>query len=200
MENNLGENIRFLRKKANLSQGRLAEMLHISPQAISKWENNKSVPDIETLNILASIFDKTIDELFNLEKDTNSLNSNETLTNKNLKTEIKLESEIKTETNLFKERSTFIIWNMKWLNPLGFLLNFILLLCMCHFFFFEHPAFQYIIIILLYLGLTSAYYLGFILIKRNYEKYYFILFIVVNISFSLGIIIKYIYDFISTIS
>lgn len=40
----LGEQIRQAREKKNLSQEELADRLHVSRQAISKWENNNSVP------------------------------------------------------------------------------------------------------------------------------------------------------------
>lgn len=40
--------LQFLRKKANLSQEDVAEHLHLSRQAISKWEQGQSTPDVET--------------------------------------------------------------------------------------------------------------------------------------------------------
>jgi len=40
----LGERIYKLRKEKNLSQGDLADMLGVSRQSISKWENNSAVP------------------------------------------------------------------------------------------------------------------------------------------------------------
>ena len=44
--NKVGLKISSMRKKVGLSQEKLAEMLCISPQAISKWETNISYPDI----------------------------------------------------------------------------------------------------------------------------------------------------------
>ncbi len=46
---NLGETIYRLRTGKNLSQGDLAEMLEVSRQSISKWENNSAVPDLGDL-------------------------------------------------------------------------------------------------------------------------------------------------------
>ncbi|MEH6857834.1 helix-turn-helix domain-containing protein [Priestia megaterium] len=46
---NLGDKLKELRKEHNYSQQQLAEKLHVTAQAISKWENNKSVPDIINL-------------------------------------------------------------------------------------------------------------------------------------------------------
>ena len=40
--------LQSLRKKANLSQEDIAEQLHISRQAVSKWEQGQSAPDVET--------------------------------------------------------------------------------------------------------------------------------------------------------
>ncbi|MCC0670021.1 helix-turn-helix protein [Clostridioides difficile] len=60
---NLGENLKRLRKERNLSQEQLAEMLNVSRQAISKWESNKTYPDIENLILLRNLFNVTLDDL-----------------------------------------------------------------------------------------------------------------------------------------
>ncbi|MGO1043061.1 helix-turn-helix domain-containing protein [Clostridioides difficile] len=60
---NLGENLKRLRKEKNLSQEQLAEMLNVSRQAISKWESNKTYPDIENLILLRNLFNVTLDDL-----------------------------------------------------------------------------------------------------------------------------------------
>lgn len=59
----VGLKISSFRKKYEMSQERLAELLNISPQAISKWENGHSLPDTATLPVLSQIFNCTIDEL-----------------------------------------------------------------------------------------------------------------------------------------
>ena len=59
----VGAKIASLRKKNELSQERLATLLNITPQAISKWENGHSLPDTALLPVLAQIFNCTIDEL-----------------------------------------------------------------------------------------------------------------------------------------
>ena len=41
----IGEKLSKLRKENGISQEQLAEKLNISRQAISKWENNESLPD-----------------------------------------------------------------------------------------------------------------------------------------------------------
>jgi len=60
---NLGETIYRLRTEKQLSQGDLAEMLEVSRQSISKWENNSAVPELEKLIRLSEIFEVSIDEL-----------------------------------------------------------------------------------------------------------------------------------------
>lgn len=56
MESNIiGDKIAKARKKINFSQAQLAEQLFISPQAVGKWERGESIPDIVTINKLATI-------------------------------------------------------------------------------------------------------------------------------------------------
>ena len=60
----IGNEIKKLRSKKGLSQSELADVLHVSAQAVSKWESNTSYPDISQLPVIASYFGITIDELF----------------------------------------------------------------------------------------------------------------------------------------
>lgn len=60
----IGNTIRELRKSKNLTQEQLAEKLGISFQAVSKWENNISLPDITVIPSLASVFGVSVDRLF----------------------------------------------------------------------------------------------------------------------------------------
>ena len=63
---NLGETIKKLRVKKNITQEQLAEYLNISSQAVSKWETNISLPDITLIPMLANIFDVTSDALLGI--------------------------------------------------------------------------------------------------------------------------------------
>ncbi len=63
LEMNLGKNIAALRKKSNLTQEDLAGRLGVTPQAVSKWENESSCPDIALLPIIADLFGVTVDDL-----------------------------------------------------------------------------------------------------------------------------------------
>lgn len=60
---NLGENIYKFRKEKNLSQEKLAELLEVSRQSISKWETNTSIPELDKLVKMSEIFGVSLDEL-----------------------------------------------------------------------------------------------------------------------------------------
>lgn len=64
MKENMGQIIKRLRKERNLTQEELAEQLNISAQAISKWENGTSMPDISQVVPLANLFGVPTDVLF----------------------------------------------------------------------------------------------------------------------------------------
>lgn len=59
----LGRRIAALRRERGLKQDELAAMLDVSPQAVSKWENDQTCPDISALPRLAEILGVTVDEL-----------------------------------------------------------------------------------------------------------------------------------------
>ena len=63
MDTTIGKRIASLQREKELNQDELAEMLNISPQAVSKWENNQTCPDISLLPRLAEILGVTVDEL-----------------------------------------------------------------------------------------------------------------------------------------
>lgn len=58
-----GTNLKQLRKEKNLTQEELAECLSVSPQTVSKWENNITMPDLSVLPVLADYFGTTVDIL-----------------------------------------------------------------------------------------------------------------------------------------
>lgn len=59
----LGEKISFLRQGKGISQEKLAELIGVSRQAVTKWENGNANPDTENLIRLAEIFGVSLDEL-----------------------------------------------------------------------------------------------------------------------------------------
>lgn len=52
-----------LRTKNNLSQEELAEKVYVTRQAVSRWENGETVPNVETLKLLSKLFDVSINTL-----------------------------------------------------------------------------------------------------------------------------------------
>ncbi len=67
MEQTLGKRIVENRKRLGLTQDQLAERLGVTPQAVSKWENDQSCPDITMLPKLAEIFGISTDALLGRE-------------------------------------------------------------------------------------------------------------------------------------
>lgn len=61
---NIGNNIKQLRQKNNLTQEQVAAKLNVSYQAVSKWENNANAPDIALLPEIAALFGVSVDVLF----------------------------------------------------------------------------------------------------------------------------------------
>lgn len=57
------EKLKTIRKQAGFSQEQLAEKIGVSRQAVTKWETNAGIPDIENLMALSALFDSSIDEL-----------------------------------------------------------------------------------------------------------------------------------------
>lgn len=66
--NKFGDNLRKYRKEKKLTQEQLADLLNVSFQTISKWEKEKTEPNIDTLIKIASIFNITLDELIGVRK------------------------------------------------------------------------------------------------------------------------------------
>jgi len=62
-----GENLKELRRKSGITQEKLAELMSVSPQAVSRWETDLSKPDISLLPPLANLFSVTTDYLLGME-------------------------------------------------------------------------------------------------------------------------------------
>lgn len=61
----LGQKIKKIRNKFGLSQEQLAEIINVSRQAITKWENDGGLPDVSNLQELSKVFGITVDYLLN---------------------------------------------------------------------------------------------------------------------------------------
>ena len=73
----IGNFIKTIRKKNNLTQKELADLLGVTFQAVSKWENGKNIPDISVLKEISKKFNVNIDEI--LEGETKSKKNNKIL-------------------------------------------------------------------------------------------------------------------------
>lgn len=67
MQETFGTRFQRLRKKYNLTQEDVAQRVGVSAQAVSKWENDLSAPDISILPTLADMFHISLDELLGRE-------------------------------------------------------------------------------------------------------------------------------------
>lgn len=68
MKLKIGQTIRSLRTQNKVTQEELALYLGVTPQAISRWENESGYPDIELLPIIAAYFSVSTDELLGIDK------------------------------------------------------------------------------------------------------------------------------------
>lgn len=107
----LADKLVYLRKKQGLSQLKLAEMMNVSRQAVSRWETGIAVPSAENLKYLGNLYNVSLDYLFNDGAD--ELEENEKATDE-------IEDEIASTSDYGKEyrkkRKT------KWVIGLCFLL------------------------------------------------------------------------------
>lgn len=65
----IGAFILNLRKEKNMTQQELADALHVTDKAVSKWETGRGIPDIQTIKDLGKVFNVTEKELLNGERD-----------------------------------------------------------------------------------------------------------------------------------
>lgn len=70
MNETFGQRLQRLRKNANLTQEDVATKLNITAQAVSKWENDVSAPDISVLVELSDILNVTLNELLGKQAET----------------------------------------------------------------------------------------------------------------------------------
>ena len=62
-----GDKIKTLRRQSNYTQEKLAELLSISPQAVSRWETDVAMPDISLLPPIANLFGVSTDYLLGMD-------------------------------------------------------------------------------------------------------------------------------------
>lgn len=83
----IGQSLFSARKKSGLSQEQVAEKLNISRQTISKWESDETLPNICQFKELANLYNVSIDELYDYDKEYIEIqniinNTNDNLINK----------------------------------------------------------------------------------------------------------------------
>ena len=61
----IGEYLSSLRKYYKITQDELAEKLGVTRQAVSKWENGATIPDIELLMKLSELYGVSINDILN---------------------------------------------------------------------------------------------------------------------------------------
>ena len=70
MKETFGQRFARLRKNLGFKQDDIAEKVNISAQAVSKWENDLSIPDLPLLIEIANIFNVSMDELLRQKENT----------------------------------------------------------------------------------------------------------------------------------
>ena len=69
MELKIGNNITRLRREKDVTQEDFAELLGVSSQSVSRWENGVCYPDMELIPAIANYFGVSVDELFGCQYD-----------------------------------------------------------------------------------------------------------------------------------
>ena len=69
MDMTIGKRIGHLRRQRSMTQEDLANAMGVSPQAVSKWENDQTCPDISALPKLARLLGVSVDELLSGKED-----------------------------------------------------------------------------------------------------------------------------------
>lgn len=72
-KDNISTNLRQLRSHHRLSQEEVAERIGVSRQAVAKWENGDSLPDIVNCEALADLFDVSLNDLVRHDADTSGM-------------------------------------------------------------------------------------------------------------------------------
>ena len=73
----LGDKLAKLRKERNYTQEELADLLHVSRQAVSKWESDLAYPETDKLLQLGKLYDCSMDYLLKDIPDAATTNDNE---------------------------------------------------------------------------------------------------------------------------
>ena len=106
--NNIGETLKMLRKSCNYTVCDIIKKLeetniHVRENTIYKWENNISVPDIKTINVLSNIYGISLTSIYEDSKYCKSLNKSENEFIILLRSNIKFKKIVKLLINIKEE-------------------------------------------------------------------------------------------------
>ncbi len=157
------KNIKYLRKRENLKQEELADKLFVTPQAISKWETSKSIPDVKMLITISKLFNVSVDELLNNDLEL----SNETETEQ----ETELSSELVID-NAAKRARNVLVFDKSTKNYKGFIITsilfFVFFAAMIPTFFFPYDTYTLIgLFLVLLMNIIICVYQIKIMCHRN---------------------------------
>lgn len=93
----LGQKLRKIRSKFGLSQEQLAEVINVSRQAITKWENDGGLPDVGNLQEISEVFGVTVDYLLNDDSNLPALSMKKKLDRNKYKNKVIMYSEVLKE-------------------------------------------------------------------------------------------------------
>ena len=93
----LGQKLRKIRSKFGLSQEQLAEVINVSRQAITKWENDGGLPDVSNLQEISEVFGVTVDYLLNDDSNLPALSMKKKLDRNKYKNKVVMYSEVLKE-------------------------------------------------------------------------------------------------------
>lgn len=145
----LGDKLKKLRKDRNYSQNQLADKLYVTAQAISKWENNKSVPDIINLVNLSDLYDVSLDYLIKSDKE--------------------LQSKLSIDTIRLKIFKWFVV------SIIIITIFLIIILAKAQFFMFQHGVGTWLFIGCILLFIISIFLsLYFYIVKKNHFIFFWI--------------------------
>lgn len=118
----IGQKLKEIRKRFGLSQEQLAEVINVSRQAITKWENDGGLPDVTNLQELSKVFGVTVDYLLNDENQLPALSMKKVLDKEKYTSKLSSYGEILKE--YFDE--SYEIYNLireKKMNAVEFLID-----------------------------------------------------------------------------
>lgn len=93
----LGQKLKEIRKRFGLSQEQLAEIMNVSRQAITKWENDGGMPDVSNLQELSKVFGITVDYLLNDDNQLPALSLKKELDKEKYKNKLTMYDEVLKE-------------------------------------------------------------------------------------------------------